>query len=56
MAISDVKYVKMYQDYNAMLGKGYKKAYIVALLKDEYNINERTVYRIIERFQKEIKL
>lgn len=53
---SDVKYAKLITEYIAMLNEGYKKTYIVQHLSDEYDIPERTLYRIIERLMKNVPM
>jgi len=47
-AIEDVRYIPLWNDY------GFKVAYIVAYLCDTYEVSERTVYRIIRRFGRDV--
>jgi len=51
---SDVKYLCMYDDYCRMKSEGHKIIYIVAMLSDVFDISERTVYNVINKFEKEI--
>jgi len=51
---SDVKYLCMYDDYCRMKAEGHKIIYIVAMLSDVFDISERTVYNVINKFEKEI--
>lgn len=53
---SDVKYIRLYEEYLRMKSEGHKLTYIVAFLVDEYQVGQATVYRIIERFGKLVKV
>ena len=55
LRIEDLKYIEMYQEYERLC-KEYKATYVVCSLADKYNVSERTVYRLVDRFSKEIKL
>ena len=48
--VGDVKYIPVYQEYVRLSKEGHKKTYIMQYLSDEYNIAERTIYRIIDKF------
>ena len=50
-AIEDVRYIP---DYERLRRDGFKVAYIVAYLCDTYEVSERTVYRIIRRFGRDV--
>ena len=50
----DVRHLPLWRDYERLKGDGLKTAYIVAYLCDRYALSERTVYRIIDRFRKEV--
>ena len=52
--IADIKYLEMYKDYQRLSSEGHKKAYIMQYLSDEYNISERTIYRVIDRLSVDI--
>ena len=39
-----------------MKKEGHKLTYIVAFLVDEYSVGQATVYRIIEKFSKPVKV
>lgn len=54
--VSDIKYLEMYKDYSRFTSEGYKKAYIMQYLSNEYNISERTIYRVIERLSIDVNL
>ena len=53
---SDVKYLKMYEDYLRLVEEGHKMTYIVRYLSDEYDIAERTIYRIVDKLSSDIEI
>ena len=54
-AIEDVRYIPLWSDYERLHRDGFKVAYILAYLCDPtYEGSERTVYRIIRRFGRDI--
>lgn len=52
--IEDVQYLDMYRDYKRLSADGLKQTYIVAYLSEEYDIPERTIYRVIARLSKAV--
>ena len=54
ISIEDIKYIDMYNDYLRMKKEGHKQIYLAACLSEQYNISERTFYRIIKKFENEI--
>lgn len=52
--IEDVQYLDMYRDYRRLTADGLKQSYIVAYLSSEYDIPERTIYRVIARLSKPV--
>lgn len=52
--ISDVKYLPVYQEYARLCEEGHKKTYIMQYLSDEYNLAERTIYRIVDKFSSNV--
>ena len=54
--LSDVRYIKLFNEYLRMKKEGHKLTYIVAFLVDEYSVVQATVYRIIEKFSKPVKV
>lgn len=54
VAIEDVRYIPLWLDYERLRRDGFKIAYIVAHLCDTYEVSERTVYRIVGRFKRNI--
>ena len=52
--IEDVQYLDMYRDYKRLAADGLKPTYIVAHLSSEYDIPERTIYRVIARLSKPV--
>ncbi len=53
---TDVKHLKLYSEYEAMIAKSLKVTYIVEHLSEEYNVSVAQVYRIIKRFKRTIKV
>lgn len=53
---NDVKYVPLYDEYEAMVGRGEKKSYVVAYLSEKYRISERKVFYLIKRLSKDCKI
>jgi len=54
--LSDVRYIKLFNEYLRMKKEGHKLTYIVAFLVDEYSVGQATVYRIIDKFSKPVKV
>ena len=52
--IGDIAHLPMYAEYDRLAREGHKKTYIVQYLSDEYGISCRNVYRIIEKFSRDI--
>ena len=42
--LSDVRYIKLFNEYLRMKKEGHKLTYIVAFLVDEYSVGQATVY------------
>lgn len=54
--LTDVRYVDLYQEFLRMKSEGHKLTYIVAFLMDEYSVGQATVYRVIDKFGKPVKV
>ena len=54
--LSDVKYLAMFREYLRMKDEGHKLTYIVAFLMAEYSVGQATVYRIIDKFSKPVRV
>ena len=52
----DHRYVEMYDDYIRLTNEGHKKTYIMQYLADEYNVDERTLYRVINKFSTDVSI
>lgn len=52
--IGDIRHIPLWLDYERLRGDGFKVAYIVAYLCDVYAVSERTVYRIVRRFGRDV--
>ena len=49
----DCKYIELYSDYDRMRKSGEKVTYIVSVLSEKYNVSERKIYMVINRFGKD---
>ena len=49
--LEDTDYLDLFADYNKMVASGDKVSYVVACLATNYQISERKVYSLINRFQ-----
>ena len=56
LSVDDIKYMEMYREYERLRNEGHKKTYIMQYLSDEYDVSERTVYRIVDRFSATIAI
>lgn len=54
--LTDVRYIDLYQEFLRMKSEGHKLTYIVAFLMDEYSVGQATVYRVIDKFGKPVKV
>lgn len=54
--VGDVKRLQMYEDYRRLKRERLKKTYIVNYLVDQYGVPEPTVYRLIKRMERTVKL
>lgn len=52
----EVKYLPLYQTYKRLESEGHKKSYIYWYLADLYEIDERSVVRVIRRLESDIVL
>ena len=51
--LSDVRYVELFAEYQAMRSEGLKVSYIVAVLAERYGVCERKVYDLLKRFRRD---
>lgn len=56
LAIADVKYIELVEDFVRLMGEGHKKTYVVQMLTDKYDVAERTVYRIVDKMLAEVSV
>lgn len=54
--VSDYQYTNLFSEYSSMSEKGYKVSYIVTVLSEKYGISEASVYRILRRFKRAVKV
>lgn len=47
-----VKHLEMFTDYDRLIREGHKKTYVIQYLSEQYELNERKIYRIIGTMQK----
>ena len=50
------KYIPLFEDYLCLRAHGYKKAYILTKLVEDYNISESTVKRVIKALSQRVTL
>lgn len=54
--VGDVMHLQVYTDYERMKAEGHKVSYIAVHLADKYGISDRGVYKIIQRFNREVAI
>jgi len=54
--VSDIKHLEMFKEFLRMEEEGHKRTYIVTYLSDVYEVGQRTVYRVINKFQNEVDM
>ena len=54
--LSDVRHIELFREYLRMKKEGHKLTYIVAFLVDEYSVGQATVYRMIDKVSKPVKV
>ena len=52
----DVEYLPIFEEFNEMRSKKHKVVYIIVHLCEKYGKSERTMYKIIGRMKKKVKL
>lgn len=52
----DCKYIELYKDYVRLQTEGHKTTYIMQYLSDEYDVDERTIYRVVNKFSADAKI
>lgn len=50
IAISDARYVEMYEDWLRLREEGHKFIYIIHYLSQQYEISKTSVYRLVRKF------
>ena len=53
---SDFRFIGMYNEYKELLDDGLKKEYIKSHLSNKYKVSESTIFRVISRLDKHIKI
>lgn len=53
-AIEDYKNIPLYEDFVRLTGEGLKTTYVVVYLCAQYKLSERSVWRIVRRFRRQI--
>lgn len=54
--VADVEYIDMYADYKRLMGEGHKKTYIVSYLEEQYGCPVPTIYRVVKRMEKVLRI
>lgn len=52
--MDDHQYLNLWKEYSELMAKYNKKTYAVALLSSRHHISERTLLRVIKRFEREL--
>lgn len=52
----DYKFIDLFSDYSNMVNDGLKVSYVVSVLSEKYNISEASVYRILRKFKRTIRM
>ena len=52
--MGDYRHLVLWNDYHALIAEGHKKTYALAVVSSRYKVSERTLARIISRFEAEI--
>lgn len=52
----EVQNIKIFEEYREMKAKKQKVGYIVFFLKEKYELSESTIYTLIRRMSKRVKL
>lgn len=52
----DFKYIEMYDEYKKLEGEGMKKEYIRTMLASKYKTSETTIFRVVSRLEKHVKI
>lgn len=52
--MDDCDLIDIWDDYQKLIGKSFKKTYVVALLAARHKLSERTIMRIIKRFEQNV--
>lgn len=48
--MSDYQYIDLYDEYLEMVSNGDKVTYVVTYLAEKYKTSERSIYRLLKRF------
>jgi hypothetical protein len=52
--VSNVKYLDMYREFKQQERDGVKRSFTLSYLSDKYKVQERHIYRIINKFDKSV--
>lgn len=52
--MDDCRHLQVWREYSALVADREKKTYIIALLAHRHGLSERTVRRIITRFERDV--
>ena len=52
----DIEHLEMYVDYRRLMSEGHKKTYVVSYLEEQYGCPVPTIYRVVKRMEKRIKI
>ena len=52
----DYKHIGMFREYEKMVAGGAKKDYVKAVLAERYGMSESSVYRVVRRLSRQVKI
>lgn len=56
IALKDIQYLPMVEEFRQMKAKGHKVAYITCFLSTKYKLTERGIFKIVRRFEESIEI
>lgn len=54
--VNDIEWLEMYSDYKRLIKEGHKKTYIVSYLEEQYGCPVPTIYRVVKRLDRGLKV
>ena len=54
--VADIEWLEMYDDYRRLMNEGHKKTYIVSYLEEQYGCPVPTIYRVVRRLERSLRI